>query len=68
LTAAAAATIGVGGLAAPAPADAAAMSCTQAMSQSNRYMVLGDAAAKAGDTALAAYYYGKAVGVLEGAC
>jgi hypothetical protein len=64
----AAASIAVGGLATAPPASAA-ISCSQAMKLSDSYRVTGDFFFYyVGSPVLAAYWYGRAESILDGAC
>ena len=64
----AAATITVGSLAAPPTATAAPMTCSTAVMLSDIYELTAGALAALGQKLLAFYYFGRAAGVLEGAC
>ena len=64
----AAATISLGSLAAPATASAATMSCNTAGIVSEIYELTASALAALGQTKLAFYWFGRAAGVLDGAC
>jgi hypothetical protein len=64
----AATTIGVGGLVASPSASAARSACDRALALSQAYMVIGRMLYNGGNYAAASYYYGKAEGVVDGAC
>ena len=66
-TALAATMIGAGGLA-TAPTASAAISCSHAMNLHRFYMATGDVFFAHGNWAAASMYYGRAAGVMEGAC
>jgi len=68
IAAAAAATIAVGSLAAPTTASAAPMTCNTAMMVSDIYEVTAGAFAALGQKLLAFYWFGRAAGILDGAC
>jgi len=64
----AAATIAAGGLVAAPTASAMPISCSHAMNLHRYYMATGDVHFALGNISVAASYYGRAAGVLEGAC
>jgi hypothetical protein len=68
IAAVAAATITVGSLVAPPPASAATMTCSTAGMVSEIYELTGTALAALGQKKLAFYWFGRAAGVLDGAC
>jgi hypothetical protein len=67
ITTLAAATIGVGGLMA-APSASAAYPCDRALALAQAYIVIGDMLFNDGNYRSASYYYGRARGLLDGAC
>jgi hypothetical protein len=67
IAALAAATVTIGSLATAAPA-AAAMSCATAMGIADVYTATGNIFLGLGQSGLAASYYGRARGIMEGAC
>jgi hypothetical protein len=60
--------LGVGGLAAAPSASAMPMSCDRALALSQAYIVIGNMLYNDGNYTAASYYYGRATGVVEGAC
>ena len=68
ITTLAAATIGVGGLMAAPSASAARFTCDRAMALAHAYIVIGDMLYNGGNYQAASYYYGRAQGLLDGAC
>jgi hypothetical protein len=68
ITTLAAATIGVGGLVASPSASAVPMSCDRALALAQAYIVIGNMLYNDGNYAAASYYYGRAEGVIQGAC
>ena len=64
----AAAAIGVGGLATAPAASAAPKTCEQALALARAYIAVGDVLLAYGHSSAAAGYYGRARGVVEGAC
>jgi hypothetical protein len=69
VTALAVATIGVGGLAAAPSAEAKPrMTCETALALSKAYIATGDIFYAHGDSSNASKWYGKASGVVQGAC
>ena len=68
IAAVAATTITVGSLAAPPTASAATMTCNTAGMVSEIYELTASALAALGQTKLAFYWFGRAAGVLDGAC
>jgi hypothetical protein len=68
MTALATAAIAVGGLA-TAPSASAAISCSQAIKLAESYRVTGDFFLNyVGSPARASYWYGRAEGIMDGAC
>ena len=67
ITALAAAMIGVGGLAA-APSASAKPSCDRALALAQAYIVIGGMLYNDGNYRAAEYYYGRAQGLMDGAC
>ena len=67
IAALAAATVTVGNLATVAPASAA-MSCATAMAVADVYIATGNIFLGLGQASLAATYYGRAMGIMQGAC
>jgi hypothetical protein len=63
-----AAVIGVGGIGGVPTAAAAPLTCAEALAVSRVYSSQGNALLAAGHPAAASYWYGRAVGILEGAC
>jgi len=68
VTALATSMIGVGGLVAAPSASAKPMPCDRALALSKAYMVIGRMLYNDGNYAGASFYYGKADGVVQGAC
>ena len=68
LTALAVVAIVVGGLVTAPSASAAPKTCAQALALSRAYIAAGDVMLALGHSAAAAGYYGRAQGLLEGAC
>ena len=68
IAAVAAATIAVGSLATPPTASAASMTCSTAGMVSEIYELTASALFALGETKLAYYWFGRAAGVLDGAC
>jgi hypothetical protein len=69
ITASAAATIGVGGLvASPSASAMPRYSCDRALALAQAYIVIGNMLYNDGNYAAASYYYGRAEGVIQGAC
>ena len=64
----AAATVTLGSLAAPPTASAATMTCSTAGMVSDIYELTAAALAALGQKKLAFYWFGRAAGVLDGAC
>ena len=64
----AAAIVTVGSLAATSTASALPMSCNVAANLYKAYMTTGHAFTAIGATVTAAYWYGRAVGIIELAC
>ena len=67
ITVLAAATVAVGSLATATPASAA-MSCRTALAVHDIYMVTGQIFLSLGDPVTASHWFGKASGILQGAC
>ena len=67
ITALAAAAIGVGGLMA-APSASAKYPCDRALALAQAYIVIGDMLFNDGNYRAAEYYFGRARGLLDGAC
>ena len=67
IVALAAATVTIGSLAIVQPASAA-MKCSTAMALASAYMATGDVLYALGQVSAAAAYYGRAGGLLQGAC
>jgi hypothetical protein len=64
----AAATVAVGSFATTSTASALPISCNLAAHIAHMYMMTGNAMAEAGLMTGAYYWWGRAVGVMEGAC
>jgi len=63
------AALGIGALAAAPAASAQPISCAAAIQLADHYTLLGDIALNViGSPSLASYWYGRAIGVREGAC
>jgi hypothetical protein len=63
-----AASIGVGSLAAAPSASAMPMTCSQALALAHNYIEIGKVFLNLGQPANAAYYFGKADGIMDAAC
>jgi hypothetical protein len=68
IAALAAATVAVGSLATTPTASALPMSCVTARLIAKMYSLTGDAFYAGGNPTAANYWYGRALGVMEGAC
>lgn len=68
LAALVATTVGISGFANVPSAEAARMSCDQALRLHAVYMAHGNVAFGIGNTQTASYWYGRATGVLDASC
>ena len=68
IAALAAATVTAGSLATTPAASALPMSCTTARAIARAYIATGDVFYAVGNYSTASYWYGRAQGVMDGAC